>query len=393
MVRLLAFLVAVGLAAWGLALLAAHPGQVAMTWQGNQYEVSLITGLAGVVALAVLIAMAWGLIRFVFRIPSLVTLANRARRREKGFAALSRGMVAVGSGDVRAARRHAADAHKFLGQEPLAKLLRAQAAQLAGDRPAAIAAFNEMLDRDDTHALGLRGLHVEARRGGDHDAALDYAARAHRHAALPWAGQAVLDDRAAHGDWAGALAAVETNSSAGLIDKPTANRWRAVLKTAMAQACVERDPQTARTLAQEAIRLAPGLVPAAALAGRLTGANGDYRRAAKIIEAAWEKTPHPDLAAVYLKLRHGDSALDRLAKARALARIAPRDSESALTIARAAIEARDIRAARTALAPLLASDAPTRPSIRACLAMADIAEAEDDSGLAREWLARAARAA
>jgi len=131
---------------------------------------------------------------------------------------------------------------------------------------------------------------------------------------------------------------------------------------------------------------------AAALAGRLTGANGDHRRAAKIIEAAWERTPHPDLAAAYLRLRHGDSALDRLAKARALARIAPRDSESALTVGRAALEARDLAAARTALAPLVASDAPARPSIRACLLMADIAEAEGDSGLAREWLSRAARA-
>lgn len=392
MFRLLMFLIAVGLAAYGLMWLAENPGQVAMTWQGNQYEMSLMTALGGVVALAVILAILWGIIRFVFRIPSLMSLANRARRREKGFAALQRGMVAVGSGDVRAARRHAADAHKFLGPEPLTKLLRAQAAQLAGDRPAATAAFNEMLDNPDTHALGLRGLHVEARRSGDHDAALDYAARAHKHAALPWAGQAVLDDRAAHGDWAGALAAVETNAKSGLLDKPTANRWRAVLKTAIAQDRAEREPQAALALAQDAIRLAPGLVPAAALAGRLTAANGDYRRAAKIIEAAWEQTPHPDLAAVYLKLRHGDSALDRLAKARALARIAPRDSESALTIARAALEARDLEAARSALAPLIVSDAATRPSARVCLTMADIAEAEDDAGQTREWLARAARA-
>jgi len=392
MVRLLIFLLVVGLAAWGLALLAEHPGQVVMTWQGVQVEVSLTVALLGVVALAIFVAIGWGIVRFVFRIPSLVALANRAWRRERGFAALSRGMIAVGSGDVRAARRHAGEAHKFLGAEPLTKLLRAQAAQLAGDRPAAVAAFNEMLDKDETHALGLRGLHVEARRSGDHDAALDYAARAHRHKALPWAGQAVLDDRAAHSDWSGALAAVETNSSAGLIDKPTANRWRAVLKTAIALEKAEREPQTALALAQEALKLAPGLEPAAALAGRLTGANGDHRRAAKIIEAAWERTPHPDLAAAYLRLRHGDSALDRLAKARALARIAPRDSESALTVGRAALEARDLAAARTALAPLVASDAPARPSIRACLLMADIAEAEGDSGLAREWLSRAARA-
>ncbi|MGO9770994.1 MAG: heme biosynthesis protein HemY, partial [Roseiarcus sp.] len=261
------------------------------------------------------------------------------------------------------------------------------------DRAGAAAAFREMLDHPQTHALGLRGLHIEARRSGDHEAALQYTRRAHRHAALPWAGQAVLDDRAAHGDWAGALAIVESNAAAKLIDKPTANRWRAVLKTAMAQQLAEGDAKAALALAQEACALAPGLVPAAALCGRLTAVNGDYRRAAKIIEAAYRQTPHPDLAAVYLRLRPGDSAADRLSRARARARLAPFDSESQIAVGRAALEARDLAAARAALAPLLAPGAPNgRPSARVCLLMADVEEAAGAEGATREWLARAARA-
>src|SRR5580693_1455632 len=127
MVRLLLFLALLCLAALGLAWLADHPGQVGLTWQGYRVETSLMVAAGGVIALAIVIAFLWGLIRFVFRLPSLVALANRARRREKGFAALSRGMVAVGSGDARAASRHAAEAHKLLGGEPLTQLLRAQA--------------------------------------------------------------------------------------------------------------------------------------------------------------------------------------------------------------------------------------------------------------------------
>ncbi|MGD0184017.1 MAG: heme biosynthesis HemY N-terminal domain-containing protein [Roseiarcus sp.] len=393
MIRLLLFLAALALAAYGLTWLAENPGQVALTWRGVEYDVSLMVALGVVAGLAILLSLAWGIIRFVFRLPSLVSLAAKARRREKGYAALSRGMVAVGSGDARAASRHAAEARKALGDEPLAKLLRAQAAQLAGDRAGAAAAFREMLDHPQTHALGLRGLHIEARRSGDHEAALQYAMRAHRHAALPWAGQAVLDDRAAHGDWAGALAIVESNAAAKLIDKPTANRWRAVLETAMAQQLAERDAKAALALAQEACALAPGLVPAAALCGRLTAVHGDYRRASKIIEAAYRQTPHPDLAAVYLRLRPGDSAADRLARARALARLAPFDSESQIAVGRAALEARDLAAARAALAPLLAPGAPNgRPSARVCLLMADVEEAAGAEGATREWLARAARA-
>jgi HemY protein len=393
MVRLLLFFAALALAAYGLTWLADNPGDVAVTWRGVEYDVSLMLALGIVLALAIALGIVWTLIRFVFRAPSLISFAASARRREKGYLALSRGMIAVGSGDAHAANRHAADARKFLAEEPLTKLLRAQSAQLAGDRPAAVAAFNEMLEHPQTHTLGLRGLHVEARRSGDHQAALDYAARAHKYAALPWAAQAVLDDRAAHGDWAGALATVESNASAKLLDKPTANRWRAVLKTAVALDRAERDPKGALALAQEACALAPGLVPAAALNGRLTAAAGDYRRASKILEAAYRQTPHPDLAAIYLRLRPGDSPNDRLARARALARVAPFDVESQLTVARAALEAHDLAAARTALAPLLRGDSgAARPTARACLLMAEIEEAGGNEGAVREWLNRAARA-
>jgi HemY protein len=250
-----------------------------------------------------------------------------------------------------------------------------------------------MLEHQETHGIGLRGLHVEARRAGDHSAALQYAMRAHARAPAAWAGQAVLDDRTRRGDWAGALATVDSNAGARLIDKPTGNRWRAVIKTAMAEEAMERDPKAALALAQEACKLAPTLVPAAAISGRLTAQAGDLRRASRMLEAAYAQTPHPDLAAAYLRVRHGDSTEDRLNRARALARMAPQDPESFLTIGRAALEAHDVSAARAAIAPLIASDSPSgRPTRRVCLLMADIEETEGNHGAVREWLGRAARA-
>ncbi len=393
MFRLLILLAAVALAAWGLMWLADHPGVATVTWGGVEYKFSLTIAVAAVAAIAILWSIAWGLLRFVFRIPSLMSIAARARRREKGLAAVSRGLIAVHAGDARAAIKHAAEAGRLLERHPMTKLLRAQAAQLAGDRERAIAAYSEMLEHDETHALALRGLHVEARRSGDHEAALQYAVRANAHAPAAWAGQAVLDDRTRRGDWAGALATVDSNAAARLIDRPAANRWRAVIKTAMAEEQMERDPKGAMALAREACRLAPTLVPAAAIFGRLAAASGDYRRATRALENAYAQTPHPDLAAAYLRIRHGDSAEDRLARARALVRVAPNDPESMLTVGRAALEAHDRDGARAAIAPLLASDSPYgRPTRRICLLMADLEEAEGHQGAVREWLGRAARA-
>src|SRR5277367_1117329 len=393
MVRLLIFLAVLALAAGGLTWLANNPGVVDVTWRGEQYEVSLLFGLGAVLALAIAIAIVWGLLRFVFRIPSLVSVGAQARRREKGFRALSRGMLAVGAGDARGAAKNAYDASRLIGDEPMTKLLQAQSAQLAGDRARAVAAYNSMLDHHETQGIGLRGLHIEARRAGDHAAALQYAMRAQTRAPAAWAGQAVLDDRTRRGDWAGALATVDSNASARLIDKPTANRWRAVIKTAMAEAAMERDLKGALALAQEACRLAPTLVPAAAISGRLTAQAGDYRRASRMLEAAYAQTPHPDLATAYLRVRHGDSSEDRLTRARTLARSAPNDPESLLTVGRAALEAHEVSAARAAIAPLIASDsAHGRPTRRVCLLMADLEEAEGNHGAVREWLGRAARA-
>ena len=393
MLRLLIFLAALALAAWGLSWLADNPGVVTLTWRGVEYRVSLMLALVAVLALATMLSIVWAVLRFIFRIPSLVSLASRARKREKGFLALSRGMIAVGAGDARAAAKHASEANRLLAHEPMTKLLKAQSAQLAGDTQSAVAAYNAMLEHHETHGLGLRGLHLEARRAGNHEAALEYAMRANARAPAAWAGQAVLDDRTRRGDWAGALATVDANAAARLIDKPTANRWRAVIMTAMAEAAMERDPKHALALAQDACRLAPSLAPAATICGRLAAQMGDYRRASRILEAAYAQTPHPDLAAAYIRVRRGDSPEDRLARARALARVAPNDPESLLTVGRAALEAHDGAAARAAIAPLLESSSSYgRPTRRVCLLMADIEEADGRHGAVREWLGRAARA-
>lgn len=395
MIRILLFLAALAALAFGFSWIADQPGGVALTLAGYRYETSLVAALGFALLILALAMAAWSLVRFVFRIPTLMSFASRMRRRNKGFSALTRGMMAAGAGDLKAAAKASREAERLIGEEPLTLLLAAQSAQLSGDRVRAQALFRRMADQpqgSDMRLLGLRGLHVEARRQGDEDAAYEYARLAHESAAAPWAGQAVLERRAMADDWAGALAVVETNAARKAIDSAKAKRQRAVLKTAIALTLQDRDPVEALALAREAIRLAPGLVPASALAGLLMARKGELRRASKLLERAWKAQPHPDLARVYIDVRPGDSATDRLARAKVLARLAPGENESALTLARAALEARDFKLARQTMAD--AFDNGRRPTARMCLTMADIEETEHGpSGRMREWLARAARAA
>ena len=141
--------------------------------------------------------------------------------------------------------------------------------------------------------------------------------------------------------------------------------------------------ERAQALALEAVKLAPDLVPAAALAGRLLGAAGEKRKATRIIEAAWRANPHPDLADAFAHLQPGDSARERLARVESLAGKATGDAEAAIAVARAALDAKEFSVARAALVPLL--EMPTR---RVAALMAALELQEGDEGRGREWMAR-----
>lgn len=392
MIRVLLYFAVVVLVALGVVWMADHPGTVLVTFGGQEYQASTLVAAIALLVAAAAVAILWSVLRFIFRVPSLMSGASRSRRRQRGLTALSRGLVAIGTGDQVAALRHADEADRCLKREPMVLLLKAQAAQMAGDRDGAERSFAEMLNHSETRALGLRGLHIEAQRRDDPEAAYAYAEEALKTSTLPWAGEAVLEHRARLGDWRGALTAVERNLGGRLIDRATANRQRAVLNTALAIDMSDREPDEALSLARDALKLAPTLVPAAALAGHLLTRKGDIRRASRLIETAYTATPHPDLADAYLGVRPGDSAADRLTRAETLARLA-RAPESLMAVSRAALEARDFRRARDTLAPLVETGDGTRPTVKVCRLMADIEEAEHgDTGALYEWLQRAQRA-
>lgn len=387
LVLLMAFLAAL---AFGFATLADMPGHVLLQWGDTEFRVTLITGLIALIAVVFVLVLLWNILSFVLRLPSLVGLANRMRRRAKGHQALSRGLVAVGAGDAKLAERHAREAQKLLGAEPLTLLLKAQSAQLAGDRKGAEEAFRAMVDRPETQSLGFRGLFVEAERRDDPANARLFAEEALRRSPeAAWAGKALLGFRAAEGDWRGAIGVIDQGVSRRLIDREEGRAQRAVLLAAAAETVLESNPDEAQALALEALRHLPGLVPAAVIAARRLSAKGDFGKASKILEAAWKLAPHPDLAEAYLAVRQGDSAQDRLKRARALQKLAPHARESRFAVARAAIDAREFGAAREALEAL----ALEKPTARTCLLMAELEEIETgNQGLVRSWLARAARA-
>lgn len=390
MIRALIYFVVLGAAAFGLAWLADQPGSMVLTLGGYRVEVGLLAAGVALLTLIAVCIVIWGILRGLLRLPSVVGLLFSNRRRDKGYQALSRGMIAVGSGDRITAKKAAKDANKLLSDEPMTLLLQAQAAQLAGEHKDAQAIFAKMAQDKNMRLLGLRGLYLEAQRLGEDEAALHYVAKATKAApSLPWATEAVFDFQCANGQWDAALATLQRNTDFKLVDKKQARRLRAVLLTAQAQEQEETNKTEARRLATEAHRLANELVPAAVIASRLAAHDGDVRKAGKIAETTWKLNPHPDLADVYMHARTGDKAAERLKRANLLASRKPDAIDGKLAIAEAAIEAKEWETAREQLAGVLQET----PSVRACLLMAELEEGEHgDRGRVREWLARAVRA-
>ena len=390
MLRLVVYFLVIAALAAVLSWLADNPGSIIVNWQGyiwntDVFELAIILSI-----LSALTILLWTALRSIWQSPAAIGNFFNRRREKRGLEALSSGMIAIGAGDRSLATRYAIQARKSLPNEPMTHLLRAQAAQLAGDRSTSRRIFEAMLASPDTEALGLRGLFLEAEKEGEKEAARQFAERAVKlNPKLSWPVDALFDIQCRSSDWDGALETLAVARKHGHVEKPAADRRRAVLLAGQAQDAEDNDPERAMNLALEAHKLAPNLVPAAAVAGRLLASRGSTPRATKVLQQAWRKSPHPDLAVAYAYARLGDSPRDRLERVKQLAALTPNVSESPIAVANAAIEAREFDVARQALEPLTEG----RLTQRVCTLMARIeGEQHNNAGGVREWLARAVNA-
>jgi HemY protein len=390
MFRIILFLAAVLVLGFAFSWFADRPGIVTLAWEGNRYETSLMVVLAGLAALVATLMASWWTVSVILRSPALMRRFYRNRKRDRGYSALSHGLIAASSGDGAKARKLARDSRKLLGDEALVQLLEAQTLLLEGNRSDARERFNRMLENDDTRLVALRGLFLEAEREGEKEASRHFAEEAARlSSSLPWASAALLRHQAGNGEFEAALRTLEASRAAGAVPKTEADRKRAVLLTAQAMTEEPSAPEKSAKLAQQALKLAPSLVPAALAAASALARRNDFRKAARILEDAWRLEPQRELAEAYVHLRAGDSAQDRLVRARKLAALKPDNPESFFAVAEAALAALEWSEARSAAKPLMES-APTE---RACLLMAAIEEGDGgNKGKVRDWLARAVRA-
>ena len=385
MIGLIVRLSLVVLVAAGIAWLADRPGAVSIVWMGMEIQTTLAAAAAGLSVLFLIFHFLLRALRRLLKAPGDTAGFFRSRRQRRGFESLSKGFLAIGAGDLALARRHAETARRVVPDEPLSKLLDVQTAQLSGDSSRVLGLLSDMTQDPRTALLGLRGLHAQAQASGDFAAARAHAEKAlAANPALSWASRAVIAARTAAGDWDAVLRLIDSQKRSGALSASEAGAKRAVVMTAQAQAMGIRDAKAAFGLALGALKLDPGLVPAAIILCQLAGSAGHWKKAQKIARATFELCPHAGLAEAWSRLQPQASPADRLKRLRQLV-TAQSEEEGAVALARAALAAREFAAAREALAPY----AEPQPRQRVASLLAAIAEGEGDQGLAREWLSRA----
>lgn len=390
MFRIFFYILVIAGFSYGLSLIADMEGKLIIQWPGGEIQPTIMQTVLVFVSLLILLMFLWTLFRMVMSSPEAFSRYLSLKKKKKGVEALSSGLIALGSGDDIQAQRYAMQAKKTLPNDPMTLILRAQAAELKGDVQQATKLYESMLAISDTEVFGLRGLYMLALQQNELEAAAHYAARAvQRRPDLSWAVLGLFDLQCKKRMWRAALETLKVATDKKHVHSKLAKRQRAVLLTALALELEDSQMDEALNCAHEASRLAPSLIPASVVAGRIHASKGHMGPALKVLRKCWKLAPHPELAVVSAFARPGDSVRDRLERIKSLARLTPGHKEAALAVATAAVEAQDWAMAREALGPLVRG----RPTQRVCTLMARIEAADTgDTGLVREWLARGIQA-
>ena len=369
-------------AAW----LASSSETVTLQWGGWRIDTSLGVLVAMGAALFLLGALILWILRATGAVPARLRRRRDRRRREEGYLALTRGMVAIAAGDPADARRYASRANALLENPAGALLIAAQAAQMEGDEETARRFYAAMRDAPETELLGLRGLVTLSEQTGDVGAALSYTEEAHRLSPkTPWVLTKRFHLHLAARRWEDAEVALRAAMKARAVEDRTGRHEDAVLLVQLSL-MAERtgDRRLAIERARRAISLDPHLLPAALQLAALLHAEGRNRQAGRVIEDAWKFAPHPDLARLYGLVAGDGGALGRLRAVEQLAETHGEHRDTRVSLAQAALEAELWGEARRHLEGV--GDAP---DAALCRLHAEIEEREGgDPSAARAWLAR-----
>jgi HemY protein len=392
---LLALLVLLALGFWWLA---AEPGTIDIRWHGWQVETSAIIGVVLLLLLMNLAIFLDRLGRWLWQWPLRRRRRRHTRRLERGLNALSEGMLAMASGDTRQAQKLADRASRLVKREPIAMLLSAQSAELAGDSTTAASLYTKMLDVPETRIPALRGLLQQAEKNSNPTVGLAIARQAYGlEPEVAWVRQSLVVWLGLNQKWQDAEEILDKIQKDKQLPKPALARWRAVILLQRAQildTTTDDDQPNPNAAAEKtrlvaaAFRLAPDYRPVALAELARLVQDGQGRTARALLQKWWEIAPSKELLELHTALNAKADVFAQLRAAETLANRQPQNPFSLLLIAEAALACKLWGKARQALQSVI----DQHPVPEAFRLMAVLEKSEHGSKeAAYKWLDKAAK--
>ena len=359
----------------------AHP-PIELTWQAV-----ILMGAAAVLGIIAL----WSVLLWLWRLPRRLKSGVGMRKRNRAIDAMEEALIAGAEGDMDRARKASAQVRKLAGSTDLGHIISATAAEACGDTEEAAVHYEAMLSSPKTRPTGQRGIAQTKLATGDLPGAVDAAKEAFEaNPRARWAFDTLFKALVADFRWTEARDVLEKGRAAKHMSGDVYRRRKAVLLAAEADYWMDNGQHDkALDMAQAALKDAPDFAPAAAIAAHELLRQGGQKRAAKLLEEAWAKAPHPALSTAYLDLYPGESNATRSRRIERFAALAADHREAKLLLVQDRLRAGQPVEALSALSPLL--DAGT-PTARLCLLAAEAERALGNDMDARLWTERAATA-
>ena len=390
LIKILSFVAMVMLISFGAGRLMEAQGGVMIQYAGLELSFGALQAALLVLGLLVsfwlvlkLLGLVVALLRFINGDETALSRYFDRNRERRGFEALSDGLMALASGDGRDAMAKARKADRLLNRPDLTNLIMAQAAVANGDRQTAKATYKKLLKDPKTRFVGTYGLLQQHLQDGDTEVALKLAE--HAFALKPRHGETqdvLLKLQAGQEDWRGVRTTLTAKLKHGSLPKDVHKRRDAVFALSQSRDLrAEGKLEEAQIYAVEANRLAPGLVPAALLSAEGHREQNNVKQASRILRAAWQLAPHPDLAAGFAALAPDEASVARLKRFGQFTKGTESHPETKMLMAELYVAMADFDSARQALGDL----AKTDPTMRALTILAAIERGDgaDDQSVRR----------
>lgn len=212
------------------AFLALNPGRAVFEFLGERMEMPFVVAVAILFVSTFLLFVAIWAVYKLWTSPDKFKNLYARRRKEQGFDALERALIASAAGDGETAVRQAARADALLDRPALSQLLAARAAEAAGNLEGAEDHYQTLLEDPKTRVVARRGLAQLAHDRADHELTIEHATDAFEKAkGARWAFDALFDAQVAQADWQTAHSTLNEGERRKHIPADRARRRRAVV--------------------------------------------------------------------------------------------------------------------------------------------------------------------